>query len=121
MGSRRIRGRSSRRSTTPASGESPSDGPHRAVLLVGSADLRARLLPLLVGPVAQRREAPAASKIGAAVDRDGLAVDVIGPRTHEQGGEIAQLGHPADPTHRVGGTGFATAAARVKARPGALG
>src|SRR5665213_2824710 len=74
-----------------------------AILLVGAANGGPRLLPLFVRPAAQGAESAAAGLVAGAVDGDGLAVDVFGAGPQQQDGEVAQLGHLADPAHGIAG------------------
>src|SRR5579883_1183030 len=75
------------------------------ILFVLRLDLFARLLPVLVAPVAQLVEIAAHGERLAAVHRNGLAVDPVTAAGNQEHGQILQFLHLADPTHRIHGLG----------------
>src|SRR5688572_1175741 len=83
-------------------------------------------VPLLVGPVEHgRRVGPAAARLQhlAAIDHDGIAVDVGRPVAHQIGREIGQLYVLPNPAHRDRLDHFLLAAALLghQPAPGAFG
>ena len=82
-----------------------SHGPLRPVFLVGALDGVAGLLPLFVGP---RREvgAAAAGEIAAAVDGDGLAVDVGRARIEQVDRQVAENAYEERKDYIEIGQGF---------------